>query len=259
MIQQEKLNSSNILRQTDEKVSVETDLSEERDPVIETQQVLSAYDRGWQTFMGLPLEVADGVLVPRPETELLGNTAVELLNSRGENQRAIDMCCGSGNLTCGVAAAVPSLYLWASDLTDACVQLARRNVERLGLAPRVTVAQGDLFAGLAGRSLEGSMDVILCNPPYIASSSLETERSYLLENEAREAFDGGPYGISIYQRVIRDALTYLKPDGWLLFEIGEGQEKQLKFLFQRSKAYSEVRWVYDAKQTPRVAVAQRLS
>jgi HemK-like putative methylase len=212
--------------------------------------------QGLKTFMGLELEWAPGALIPRQETELLGAKAVEILNSRGSNQIAIDMCCGSGNLACGVASAISSLHVWASDLTDSCVQLAQRNVERLGLTSRVFVRSGDLFSGLSGLSLEDKIDVIICNPPYISIPRLAGDRAYLLEHEPREAFDGGVYGLSIFQRVIREAIPFLKPDGWLLFEIGEGQEKQVAQLFRRARAYSEAQFVNDA-DTPRVAFAQR--
>ncbi len=215
------------------------------------------YQVGWQTFMGVELEVAPGALVPREETELLGATAVKVLNERGFGQRAIDMCCGSGNLACGVASAISDLKLWASDLTDSTVQLARRNVESLGLSSRVLVGQGDLFTGIFGLSLEGTIDLVLCNPPYISTSRLAKERAYLLDNEPREAFDGGPYGLSIHQRVIKEALPFLKPDGWLLFEIGLGQEKQLSQLFKRFQAYGEVQFVNDVTGAPRVVLAQR--
>jgi release factor glutamine methyltransferase len=214
------------------------------------------YQLSLQPFMGVELEVAPNTLVPRKETELLGTTAVALLRSRGANQFAIDMCCGSGNLACGVASALDSLYLWASDLTDSTVALAQRNVERLSLSPRVVVKQGDLFEGFSGLSLEGKIDVILCNPPYISTSRLASDRAYLLEQEPREAFDGGPYGLSIHQRVIKEALPFLKPDGWLLFEIGLGQDKQLAMMFRRAKAYGEVQFVEDA-EGPRVVLAQR--
>lgn len=214
------------------------------------------YQIGFQTFMGVELELASGVLVPREETELLGTTAVQMLELRGSNQIVIDMCCGAGNLACGLASAISSLQVWASDLTDSTVQLARRNVERLGLSSRVTVQQGDLFAGLADLSLEGNVDMILCNPPYISTSRLTGDRAYLLDHEPREAFDGGPYGLSIHQRVIKEALPFLKPDGWLLFEIGVGQEKQVAQLFRRAKAYGDAQFVLDA-DIPRVVFAQK--
>jgi HemK-like putative methylase len=167
------------------------------------------------------------------------------------------MCCGSGNLACGVAAAICDLQVWASDLTDETVQLSRRNVDRLKLSSRVRVSQGDLFAGLAGLHLEGSIDVVICNPPYISEARLASDRAHLLEHEPREAFDGGPYGLSIHQRVIKEALPFLKPDGWLLFEMGLGQEQQLSFLFRRAKAYGDVQFINDAAGAPRVAFAQR--
>lgn len=215
-----------------------------------------AYELGFQTFMGIELELASGVLVPRPETELLGTTAVNILELRGPNQVVIDMCCGAGNLACGVATAVPDIQVWACDLTDNTVQLARRNVDRLGLSSRVTVRQGDLFASLSGLSLEGNVDVILCNPPYISTSRLAGDRAHLLDREPREAFDGGPYGLSIHQRVVKEALPFLKSDGWLLFEIGEGQDKQVAQLFRRAKAYDEAQFVNDA-EIPRVVFAQK--
>jgi release factor glutamine methyltransferase len=209
-----------------------------------------------QRFMDVDLEVAAGALVPRAETELLGQTAVTIIQTRGEGQRAIDMCCGAGNLACGVAATIGDVQIWASDLTNETVQLAQRNVDRLGLSSRVQVHQGDLFMGLAGLGLEGTIDVIICNPPYISTSRLAGDRAYLLDHEPREAFDGGPYGLSIHQRVIKEGLPFLKPDGWLLFEIGLGQEKQLEQLFRRSKVYTTVEFVHDA-DVPRVVFAQR--
>ena len=206
-------------------------------------------------FMGVELYCAPGALVPRPETELLGATAVRVLGEMG-GTRAIDMCCGAGNLACGIAAALPDVTLWASDLTDGCVAVARRNVERLGLGARVTVKQGDLFAGLAGLGLEGTIAAVICNPPYISTGRLAKDRATLLDHEPREAFDGGPYGLSIHQRVIKDALAYLEPGGWLLFEIGLGQDKQVKLLFDRGRAYEETRHEVDAEGNPRVIYAR---
>jgi HemK-like putative methylase len=209
--------------------------------------------------MGLELYAAPGALVPRPETELLARTALrvlgELAAASGGALRVIDMCCGSGNLACAIASRLPKAKLWACDLTDPCVALTRRNVEKLALGERVVVGQGDLFAGLAGEALEGSIDAVVCNPPYISSSRL-AQRDDLLP-EPKEAFDGGPYGLSIHQRVIKDALTFLKPGGWLLFEFGLGQAKQLKLLFDRGRAYEAFELVNNEADEPRVAAARK--
>src|SRR6185295_2492916 len=110
-----------------------------------------------------------------------------------------------GNLACGIAHRVPHLRVWASDLTDGCVALARRNVAMHGLADRVSVHQGDLFTGLAGLGLENSIDVIVFNPPYISEKRLEGDRAYLLNDEPRAAFAAGPYGLSIHLRFVKDA------------------------------------------------------
>ena len=205
-------------------------------------------------FMEVELLVERGVLVPRAETELLGATALEVLP---QNARIIDMCCGAGNLACALASRAPASRVWASDLTEACVSLAKRNAAHVGAADRVTVVQGDLFSGLQG--LEGTIDLIVCNPPYISQAKLAGERAALLRNEPREAFDGGPYGLSIHQRVVREALPFLKPGGWLLFEIGLGQERQVRLLFERTRAYQDLRMVANAAGEVRVVGARKLN
>jgi len=222
--------------------------------------VVEAYAAGRCRFMDVELLVAPGALVPRPETELLGRTAVKLLSGGAAEPgrlRVLDMCCGSGNLACGIAAALPQARVWASDLTDGCVSLARRDVEHLGLGERVSVHQGDLFASLDGLGLEGTIDAIVCNPPYISTGKLGAERATLLEHEPREAFDGGPYGLTIHQRVIKEALAFLKPGGYLSFEIGAGQDRQVSLLFDRSRAYHEVEKSTDAASQPRVVSAKK--
>ena len=215
--------------------------------------VVGTLSTGKQTFLGIELRCGPGALVPRPETELLGRTAIPKVSAAGAAPRVIDMCCGAGNLACAIASHVPGARVWASDLTDGCVGWTRQNVEQLGLRDRVTVRQGDLFAGFAGDDLEGSIDVIVCNPPYISTGRLAGDRASLLDHEPREAFDGGPYGLTIHQRVLKEAQPYLKPGGWLLFEIGEGQDRQIALLFQRARIYEDIGLVNDAAGKPRVA------
>ena len=220
--------------------------------------VLEAYRSGRIEFMGVSLLAAPGALVPRHETEILGRTALRLLKERGPTPRAIDMCCGSGNLACALAVQLPSLSVIAADLTDGTVELARRNVAQLNLGDRVQVLQGDLFSALTPLSAPPPVvDVVVCNPPYISTGRLEKDRALLLEHEPREAFDGGPYGLSIHQRVLKEALPFLAPDGWVAFEFGAGQERQLELLFGRAKAYGPVHFEKDLSGAPRVAYAQK--
>lgn len=217
-----------------------------------------AYVIGHEKFMGVDLLVGEGALAPREETELLGYTTLEAIRSSGSAApKVVDMCCGSGNLACAIAHHFPTVRLWASDLTDGCINVTRRNVEHVGVSERVVVAQGDLFAGLAGLGLEGMIDVVVCNPPYISQGKLATDRAELLEHEPREAFDGGPYGLSIQQRVVKEALPFLRPGGTLLFEIGLGQERQVKMLFDRVKEYEDIRMVANGAGQVRVVSGRK--
>ena len=219
--------------------------------------VAAAQQSGRQMFCGIELLAAPGALVPRAETELLARTALSLLpSSRGRDLRVVDMCCGSGNLARFVAHEVRSAQVWAADLTTPCVELARRNAAHVGVKDRVHVLQGDLWEAIHDLELEGTVDLVMCNPPYISTGKLEGDSAALLELEPREAFDGGPYGLSIHQRVIAGAPRFVKTGGWLCFEFGLGQERQLEKLFERAKVWEEFRTVADPGGAPRVAAAR---
>ncbi len=201
-------------------------------------------------FLGVEIETGPGALIPRAETELLGATAIAKL--RGGGTRFVDVCCGTSNLACAIATAIPQARGWALDLTDGCVALARANVTRLGLAERIAVLQGDLVAPLDGVT---ALDLIVCNPPYISTSKLATRDD--LADEPREAFDGGPYGVTIHQRVAREAIPLLRPGGWLVFEFGVGQDRQLELVLRRTKAYDQIDVISTDVGIPRVIAARK--
>jgi release factor glutamine methyltransferase len=198
------------------------------------------------TFFGVEIESGPGTLIPRPETELLAATALAKL----DGETFIDVCCGTGNLACALATRVPALRGWALDLTEPCVATARANVTRLGLADRVTVLQGDLFA-----PVDAVVDLVICNPPYISTSKLATRDD--LAAEPREAFDGGPYGVTLHQRVAREAHRVLRPGGWLVCELGLGQDRQMTQVFARAGGYDTIEFVNDPQGAPRVVAARR--
>lgn len=205
-------------------------------------------------FLGIEIRTLPDVLAPRPETEILCRRAIEVLSARGPDQplRVIDLCCGSGNLAVAIATHVPDCHVWASDLTLAAYETTLRNVERHGLRERITVRRGDMFAPLDADVLEGSINLMVCNPPYISTGRLEGASAHLLRDEPREAFDGGPFGISIHQRLFREAGAFLKPGGTLLCEFGEGQSRQISALAKRA-GYPDILFVADSSGEPRVA------
>ena len=217
---------------------------------------------GRQRFLGIDLLATEDVLAPREETEILGNEVLTILRSLAQEDperelRMIDMGCGSGNIACAAAKSVPQTRVWASDITQSCVDLTRANVTHLSLQDRIQITQGDLFAPLTARGLEGTMDLVVMNPPYIPSTSLANSHAGLLKHEPREAFDGGPYGISILTRLLQEAPLFLKSQGHLLFEFGLGQVRMVRSLVEKKNLYSGFRFTLDTKGEPRVAVLRR--
>jgi release factor glutamine methyltransferase len=217
---------------------------------------------GRQRFLGIDLLAKEDVLAPRQETEILGNEVLAILRTLSQEDperelRMIDMGCGSGNLACAAAVAFPRARVWASDITASCVDLTRTNVAQLSLQDRVQVTLGDLFAPLENVGLEGTMDLVVMNPPYIPSTLLSHSHAGLLHHEPREAFDGGPYGISILTRLLQEAPPFLKAGGHLLFEFGLGQSKLVQSLVKGKSLYTGFRFALDAKGEPRAAVLKK--
>jgi len=211
---------------------------------------------GFCSFMGVAMKVSSGVFVPRGETELLGFTALELIEDIPK-PLIIDMCTGSGNLACALATKLPAVKVWAVDATRECIALLKENICHLSLQSRVIPIQSDLFSALLRSDIEGSIDLVVCNPPYIPARRLETDRKALLDHEPREAFQAGPYGISIIQRVIRHAAILLRPGRPLCFEFGTGQEGIVARLLEQSDMYGAIRFVADQSGVPRVVVAYK--
>lgn len=179
-----------------------------------------------QRFVGLEMLAGPGALVPRRETELLARKAVDLAREAAATLgkvRVIDVCTGSGNVALAVAHHVPQAQVFAADLSEEAVELARRNARHLGLEARVEFRAGDLLAPFDEPPFHGSIDVLTCNPPYISSAKVEQMHGEISKHEPRLAFDGGAFGVNILMRLLQDAPKYLKPGAWLAFEVGLGQ------------------------------------
>jgi len=217
-----------------------------------------AHITGRQHFMGLELLAGPEALVPRRETEILGFAALELLHEISTERRnalVIDVCTGSGNLAVSLAFHARGARVLAADISHAAVALARRNVEHLGLADRVAVRQGDLLGPFDTAEFHGVVDLLTCNPPYISSAKVDRMVEDIREHEPRDAFDGGPFGLRILQRIVQDAPRFLRRGGWLAFEVGLGQGELLMKRMQREGRYREVRPVRDAQAQVRVILA----
>jgi release factor glutamine methyltransferase len=185
-----------------------------------------AYLTGVQRFMGLDLVVTPDALIPRVETEILtggGLSALAQMDDGHTERVVLDVCTGAGNVALAIAHHFPRARVYASDISEGAVALARRNATHLGLAHRVEFRSGDLLAAFDDPRFHGAIDLVVGNPPYISSKRVDAMPHEISAFEPRMAFDGGELGVRILQRLIRDAPRFLRPGGWLGFEVGLGQ------------------------------------
>lgn len=219
-----------------------------------------AHLTGRQRFMGLELESGGEALIPRRETEILGRAAVaalEALAAESAAPIAIDVCTGSGNVALALAHHVPRARVWGADLSEAAVGLARRNAASLGLAGRVEFRAGDLLAPFDEEAFVGRADLVTCNPPYISSAKVGAMAPEIADHEPRLAFDGGPLGIRILNRLVQEAPRFVRPGGWLAFEVGLGQGRGVRRRVEGHGAWEAVREFPDESGEVRALAARR--
>lgn len=190
------------------------------------------YILGYEEWRGLRLKTAPAALIPRPETELLVEWAVELERAEGPWRLAADVGAGTGAIACALAAAAPRLEVVAVERSTGALVLAAANVEALGLGRRVRLVAGDLFDPLGG--LQAAVDLVVSNPPYIATAMLSQLPREVRDWEPREALDGGPDGMAVHRRLIAESPRVLRRGGWLLMEMGERQAGPLRASMEAS-------------------------
>lgn len=175
---------------------------------------------GTQAFRHLTVRVSGDALVPRPETEILTGWALELLPAPPRRPVVIDLGTGSGCIACAIATERPDAEVIALDVSPRAVALARDNVVTLGLATRVHVGVSDLFAALGAIRV----DVIVSNPPYLATDLIATLAPEVSRYDPRLALDGGPDGLAVIRRLLREAPERLASGGALVLETAGGEQ-----------------------------------
>jgi len=215
------------------------------------------YILGSVEFMGLEFKVAPGVLIPRPETELLVEIALKfsaLLKNQLGDFRILDLCTGSGCIAVSLAQQLPGAAVSAADISSEALQIARENSEFHHA--EVDFLQGDLFSasGMSGRKFE----LIVCNPPYVADREidyLQTELSF----EPRLALEGGKDGLDFYRRIVKEASNFLSGAGYLVMEMGFGQSKAIEDILLKSTKFEIIEIDRDYNQIERIIVARRIN
>jgi len=196
---------------------------------------------GSTSFCGLEMAVNRHVLIPRPETELLAELGWQFLNqlpaSDSQRPTAVDFGAGSGCLAITLAAKCPAAHVTALDISPDALAVARQNAANNQVAGRIQFLQGDGFAALNGTN---RFDLIVSNPPYIASAEIATLDPEVRDHDPRIALDGGGDGLGFYRRLAAEAAAFLKPGGKLMMEFGEGQADALQ------KIFTAQNWVVEA-------------
>ncbi len=195
---------------------------------------------GSVSFCGHEISVSRQALVPRPETELLAEAAWQFLATCGHQPAAaLDFGTGTGCLAIALAIKCPDARITAIDLSTDALALAQQNALHSQLAGRIDFLLGDGFAPLATAA---RFDLIVSNPPYIPSAEIETLQPEVRDFDPRAALDGGADGLDFYRRLAAEARLFLKPDGKVMVEFGDGQAGPIKEIFESEK------WVVEKVQ-----------
>lgn len=212
-----------------------------------------------QSFMGLELLTGPAALIPRKETEILGRAALAKIRCLAEHAgeaRVLDVCTGSGNLALAYAHYEPRARVYASDLSREAVELACRNAEHSALAGRVEFRVGDLLEPFEAPEFLRACDFVSCNPPYISTAKVKTLHPEISRFEPEAAFDGGVFGVAILAKLMRQAPRFLRPGGWLGFEVGHGQGQLLARQLSRNPDFAAVEPFADASGEVRAILAR---
>jgi release factor glutamine methyltransferase len=210
-----------------------------------------AYIVGRREFYGIDIICAPGALIPRPETEMLVDLALEEIERRGRDVRIVDVGTGSGAIAVAIAANAPDMRIVASDASDAALAIARRNVEAHGLAARVTLRRASLLEDA------GMCDVIVANLPYVSEREWAELQPEIREHEPRESLVGGETGAEVIEQLIAQAPAHVAASGVLAAEIGETQSERLLSCARRFYPDADAYGMKDFAGRDRVLVVRR--
>lgn len=225
----------------EDQMTLYKDYLEKRKNRIPVQQIL-----GVQNFCGLDFAVTKDVLCPRLDTEVLVEEALKRILP---GSCILDLCTGSGCILLSLLHFRKGCTGTGADLSEAALKVAVQNGKSLGIA--CTWIHSDLFD-----KIEGMYDVIVSNPPYIATKEIETLEPEVRDREPRMALDGKEDGLFFYRKIVSEAGAYLNPEGWLMFEIGYDQGEAVSTMM-RDQGFCEVTVIKDLAGLDRVVLGRK--
>ena len=213
-----------------------------------------AYISGTWEFYGLPMLVTPDVLIPRADTEVLVDAAKEILTGRMMDARILDLCCGSGCITCAIGHELPASKLLAVDISALALEVCKKNLAINRLSSRVICMQAD--ATCSPPLGIGEFDMIVSNPPYVPTDEIQTLDTSVKDYEPVWALDGGKDGLDFYRSIIKYWNVLLKDNGYILFEVGEDQAESVAEMLMCA-GFSSVTTRKDTMGTDRVVMARK--
>lgn len=195
------------------------------------------YIIGEVEFCGLIFKINKDVLIPRPETESLVEEAIGLSL---KEVTVLDLCTGSGCIAISIAKGLPAGRVYAVDISEGAVNIAKENAERNGVEDRITFLAGDLFKAMEGIGMEGKFDLIVSNPPYVSKIEMEALQPEIKDYEPVLALYGGEDGLDFYRKIIHEAPRYFSPSGILIMELGYGMADVVRDLLEKEGCYNRV-------------------
>jgi release factor glutamine methyltransferase len=220
-----------------------------------------AYLTGKAHFFNLEFDITRDVLIPRPDTETLVENVIQIVRRQMvlDAPRILDLCTGSGCIAAALAHSLKNAVVIATEISQPAVAMARSNIEKLGLAGRVTIEQGDLFEPLTRIIDPEPFDLIVANPPYIPSAQLESLDRSVRDYEPIAALDGGLDGLALHRRILREAPQRLNNNGRIFLEIAFDQAPQAQDLAASTEGLEEIRILKDHAGHDRVLTAKKTS
>ena len=214
------------------------------------------YITGVREFWSIPFSVSPGVLIPRPETELIVEKVLEM--SQRENETIVDIGTGCGNIAVSLAKELPQVRIVATDTTKKALRLAKLNASRQKIS-NIVFARGSLLSALQKLRLERKCDFIVSNPPYVSEEEWTKLDPEIRDHEPKSSLVAGKSGLEVIKELIQGAPSYLKPGGCLLIEIGDGQRDKVLSFFDFSSVWEEVDFFKDLNAISRVAMGKTQS
>ena len=203
------------------------------------------YIIGEVEFRGLLFKVNRDVLIPRPETELLVEEAINSIEGRdvsgqGKDITVIDLCTGSGCIAISIAREFPYSRVYAVDISEGAIDVARENAERYGVGDRIIFLPGDMYEAIEPLGLDGEIDLIISNPPYVSLNEMAQLQPEIREYEPESSLYGGEDGLDFYRSIIDEAPFYLSNGGLLIMETGYRQAERVKDLIEQEDVFEHI-------------------